>query len=511
MNDLPKHYSLIHEKPDHFMVHDSRDGKAFPISKKGIHPATQMKVLRLPKFAEGGDVEEDPVGNAQIGSQDDPGVMPQAEAQQQLASQQQIPMQAPQSGWVAPMLPPQGMPQASPEMPQTAPDQHPGQTPDTLQQFQNNQGMEERGLMAKGNAEAQAGAENAQTYKDSTDNIKNFLYGSQQAAFNQDAENEKLSQEVANTNIDPQRYMHSLSTGQKIGAAIAMVVGGIGAGLSRGPNLAMQTIQNAINADIDAQKANLGKKQSLLSTNLQKYKDMRLAEQATMMQMNAMTQGQIAATTAKYGGAAGQANAMAALGQLKNKNLQDSMTLKQSLFQQGLMHHLATGDVSQQNPLDYVQWVVPHEKQKDVAEEIGKAQYSSQNEQKMLDLWDKANEEQKFYKTGGGLLREGPAMKELRLMGSPLIHDQMGRVNEFEQHNYEGVLPGNFQFGSTQKELKKGFQDFLENKKSAPLAKTYGIDINRFNSTGPQSQDQIKTVNGVQYKRGPKGEAIRVK
>ncbi len=55
--ELPKHYSLHSENDSHFVVHDARDGKTFHIAKKELHPANQIKVMRMQKLADGGDVD----------------------------------------------------------------------------------------------------------------------------------------------------------------------------------------------------------------------------------------------------------------------------------------------------------------------------------------------------------------------------------------------------------------------------------------------------------------------
>lgn len=498
--EIPKHYTLHSENDDHFVLHDSRDGKQFKVAKKSMHPANQIKVMKMQKFDSGGEAmdEEDAAVPAALAA-NSPDPVPQDAGPDLMAGVGQVPQSMQTQA-----------PVTSAELPQQVGGaQVPAKTPDTMAQFQANQGLEESGLKGQGAAQAKMGAENAKAYEDANTKVAKFMNDSNAPIEKLSQENDAMAQALADpkSNIDPRAYFHNMGTGGKIANAIALIVGGIGAGLTHGPNMAMQVIDNAIAKDIESQKINLGKKESLLSTNLARFKDMKMAQTATMAQMNAMVQGQVAANTAKYGGQAGAAGTQAALGQLKNNNLQAMMGLKQQVFQQQLQQHLAQGDVSKDNPLDYVRWTVPPDKQKEVATELGKSQYTAENEKHMLDLWDKANEEQKFWKTGAGVIREGPAMKELRLMGSPLIHDQMGRVNEFEQHNYEGVLPGNFQMGSTQKELRRGFQDFLENKKSAPMAKTYGIDIDRFNSM--KAPAETKMVNGVKYTRGPNGEAVK--
>jgi hypothetical protein len=69
--------------------------------------------------------------------------------------------------------------------------------------------------------------------------------------------------------VDPNRYWASMNTGNKIQAALAIALGGIGAGLAGGENQALKIINKAIDADIDAQKEN---RNSLYSVMLAKHK-----------------------------------------------------------------------------------------------------------------------------------------------------------------------------------------------------------------------------------------------
>lgn len=57
---FPKHYSLIKEHPKHFELHDARDNKTFHIAKKDLHPASQIKVMKMQKFSDGGSVGNNP-------------------------------------------------------------------------------------------------------------------------------------------------------------------------------------------------------------------------------------------------------------------------------------------------------------------------------------------------------------------------------------------------------------------------------------------------------------------
>lgn len=520
----PKRFSLIKEHDKHFQVHDSKDNTHFDIAKKGIHPATQIRIMKLQKFDEGGsvlDIEKrlrsDYQGEDKI---EEPNAVTDPTIQQQDAPVPEAPLPAiingPMSEGAAtpPTIPGQSQSPNTAEMPQQMPGGGflgPGKTQDTMKQFQNNQGLEERGLVAKGQAELEAGNQTAQVYQDAQTKLQTFFDNSQKIAAVQDAKNEKLAQDVASSKVDPKNYVHSMSTSQKIGNAIALIIGGIGAGLTHGPNLAYQSLQKAIEDDVQSQKDNIGTKKSLLSENLAKYKDMRMAEHATMMQMNAMTQGQIAQIAAKYGGQIGQAGTQAALGQLKNTNLVQSQALQEKVYDSQIKQHLAGGDVSKDNPLDYVKHVVPPEKQKEVADEIGKAQYASQQHDYLMKLYDQASKEQTVMGRLGGLKGESPALVSLQNAMLPLLRDKEGRIMEFEFDKLKQQLPGMARTGAYDKTLKQGFENFIQDKKVAPLAKSQGIDISRFDSTKTTPVSDIKTVNGIQYKRGPNGEAIRVK
>lgn len=149
-----------------------------------------------------------------------------------------------------------------------------------------------------------------------------------------DSENTKLTEDIQNSKIDPNRVWNSASTGNKVMAGIGILLSGIGSGLTGQQNMALGVIQKSIDRDIDAQKADLGKKENLLSANMRKYGNAHAAYQATAMQLTSVVQGQIAAAAAKMNGAQAQAQAQQAIGQL---NLQKSE----------MAHQLALGQANQ--------------------------------------------------------------------------------------------------------------------------------------------------------------------
>lgn len=127
-----------------------------------------------------------------------------------------------------------------------------------------------------------------------------------------DQEQALLTQAYMNGKIDPQRMWHNADTGNKIGAAIGILLSGIGSGLTGQPNMAMGVINKMIDQDIDAQRSDLGKQHSLLEMNLQKYGRLDQAMQATRIQKLSTVQAQIAQQAAQAKGPMAKAQAQSA-------------------------------------------------------------------------------------------------------------------------------------------------------------------------------------------------------
>lgn len=100
------------------------------------------------------------------------------------------------------------------------------------------------------------------------------------------AERAGIQNDIAKGHIDPTHYLDNMSTGKEIRTGIGLILGGMGAGLTHGPNLAFQYLQNQIDRDIDSQKSELGKKQNLLQSNLHQTQNLRAASELTRIQTN---------------------------------------------------------------------------------------------------------------------------------------------------------------------------------------------------------------------------------
>jgi len=277
-------YKLLKENADHYeMQHPS--GDKFVIAKKGLN---KKVVEKIQSFAMGGMVEEP---NASFMPEESPdptfGVSTEPAP---VIPPTPMPMQASPSPMAGPSV---EMPDIPPSN-QARPVEQPQAQEAPLQAQQNTTGSEPSILggyneMYQGlGADAKAKSDQARANADILGNTQKELIDLQKKHQEEKAvqvqELQKF-QDIAAKDTDPNRYWNSLSTGNKISASIGIILGGLGAGITRGENQAIKVIDSAINNDIEAQKMNQSKNMNLYKANLDKYKDSEEAYRATKLEM----------------------------------------------------------------------------------------------------------------------------------------------------------------------------------------------------------------------------------
>ena len=128
-----------------------------------------------------------------------------------------------------------------------------------------------------------------------------------------------MRRDVADAKIDPNQFWATRSTGQKISAAIGMMLGGLGSGLTGGPNPVIQLVDNAIQRDLDAQAANLKQKNTLLSLHMQEGADLAQARQLARADMLDASAAMLQRVSVKFAGERAQANAQAQIADLTRR------------------------------------------------------------------------------------------------------------------------------------------------------------------------------------------------
>ena len=185
---------------------------------------------------------------------------------------------------------------------------------ETSEKVQPPQGLDEisptvKGLEAQKRAFYETGRlaqlqakEEEQKYNESLDLLQaqQNKYLTELADVNNEMSN--LRADILQNKIDPQRFLTNMSTGNKIGTAIGLILGGIGAGLTGGENVVLKQLNNYIEQDLYAQKANLGKQENLLSGLTQKYGNVNQAMQMSRIIMSDALSLQMKRIASQYAG-----------------------------------------------------------------------------------------------------------------------------------------------------------------------------------------------------------------
>lgn len=143
---------------------------------------------------------------------------------------------------------------------------------------------------ALGQTEQSNAATLAQTQADQAKEQRAWLGEFQRQQAEHETALNKMFDDYRNSKIDPNHFWADKTSDDKVKMGIGMLISGIGAGLTGQPNLASQYLDRSIERDFESQKANLGKKASVLSY----YMDRMHSRDAAMLQTRAVL-GNIAA------------------------------------------------------------------------------------------------------------------------------------------------------------------------------------------------------------------------
>lgn len=318
------------------------------------------------------------------------------------------------------------------------------------------------------------------------------------ASFKQkDAQLEKA---FLDKKIDPERYLSNQGTGTRIASAIGMMLSGIGSGITGQPNLAVQRVNQAIEKDIEAQKEDKSSAMNLWKMNREAF--------GNDMQANLATQSQLL-TVAKTKAMSAAAQSNNAQAQMRLIPLINDINQKQAAIhqQQALFSQMNSGGSSELDPAQLVSTLVPEHHQQEVFKEIKRAQDTRHMGSAIVNDFDQAAKDVR--PLSGGRVRyaipgvTSPYVKAFHQSMQPTFQDLEGTVRQAAMDNtFENMTP---QFGDSDETIatkRQALTDYLESKKSAPTAKGFHIDLDRFRSTNSSpayKPGQVVDVKGVQY------------
>lgn len=343
--------------------------------------------------------------------------------------------------------------------------------------------MEQKALAAKG-------AEEAKKLQKQAEFGATMMSDYEQHTKELDNERKAFQQDIMDQHIDPNRYMGSMDTGQRIMTAIGLIMGGLGGG-GRG-NQAMDFLNKQIDNDIAAQKANLGKKESLLSANLRQFGNLKDATEMTRIMQHDMISAQLQKASSKASTELAKANALKMKGMLDAASapMAQKLAMQKALSQAGQGQQFIDAD-----PATYVSTVVPEPRQKEVFGEIERAQDTRKMGNSIIKSFDEAAKDNTVLKTGAGLLRTPASVMALHQAMQPTFKDLEGTVRQAAMDNtFKNITPQPGDAESTVLTKRKALLDYLQSKSSAPTAKGFGIDLDKFKSTSsrPEAGANVK-------------------
>jgi hypothetical protein len=127
-----------------------------------------------------------------------------------------------------------------------------------------------------------------------------------------DMERQNLVKDIQNGHIDPNKFWDSHS---KIASGIGMILAGFNP--TNSPNAAVNFLKYQMEQNLDAQKANLANKQSLLSANMRQFGNLKDAMDMTRIMQSDILQNQLQQAAAKASSPLAKSAALQAAGQLK--------------------------------------------------------------------------------------------------------------------------------------------------------------------------------------------------
>ncbi len=366
-----RNWKLVNKDKNRATLRHS-SGHTMTLAIKSLHPGNQAELDKLPIHKDKQPKKEMP----HLAMGGDPGADPYSEPTQAPAMSVPTPPAShpnwPQSAVAdlasqdAEMAAPATIPQ--PSMPSNAPPQMPansqvvptGTPQEAVQQkgmdIQSGMNMQMHGIGQQANAESAFEKSKNSIYNGPEGHPelgaiaqeKNIMSHIQQVTQQHNDEIQSVVDDIKNSHIDPNRYLSSMDTGNKLATGIGLILGGIGGGGTH--NMALDFLNKQIDRDIEGQKADVGRKENLVSLYSKMLGNERDGATMASNALAHITGDQIMAAAAKSGDPAAQARAEIAKGQL-------IQSYAPALMQMNLMRGMTnaqkeTDKTPQQGPLN---------------------------------------------------------------------------------------------------------------------------------------------------------------
>lgn len=280
------------------------------------------------------------------------------------------------------------------------------------------------------------------------------------------ADFEHITNDMKAGHIDPERYQNSKSELGKVSSAIGLILGGLGGGMAGQENPALKFLNQQIDRDVDAQKADMANKNNILHALHMQYGNMKDATNMARAIYADQTANKIQEAAARSTDPLAKARAQQAIGEIKARFTPGIM---QTAHNQAMLAGAEKGNIS---PAKLVPALVPQHHQEAVYKELERAENTRKAAGEILKAFDTAGAQWKMK----GVDRSGQKAFEA-LMG-PTFADIEGTVRQAAMDNaFHNMKP---MPGDTDEDLRmkrQTVEHYLQSKSAAPRSESYGIKL----------------------------------
>lgn len=396
----------------------------------------------------------------------------------------QQPQQSPQVPIPNQGIPNQGIAAQQPQPPQ---DDIFG-TRTALEQTAKGIGEQKAGIKGAAEAASEQGAREAKTLQSGINQEQQIFNNYNKHISDLDMERKAFQQDIQQSHIDPNRVIGNMNTGQKIATGIGLILGGMGA-VAGQPNLAQEMLQKTIDRDIEAQRVNIGKKESLLNANMKQFGNLNDAMSMTRMMMTDVLSNKLKMAAAQTTDPMAKARALQEAGKL------DADTAN-NMAQLAARRSLLSGGSGKADPEKVVNLLVPEHQRAEANKELTVAQNMSKSKDLALGNFDRVNN-----MVLGGALSPHQRDALIQPILAQLVKDSEGRITPQDTKMIESLFPSSLDIGSETRQLKRDqLNKFISEKMNFPILKTYGIDTHGLGRFGEHGETKIQESEPITSK-----------
>lgn len=343
-------------------------------------------------------------------------------------------------------------------------------------------GEQKAGMAQEAAATGQLGNQQAQVLGNAIEQQKTQQQQYQDHYNDLENERQAFQRDIQNNLIDPNHYLNSKDTGQKIATGIGLIISGMGAGAGKQPNMAMEFLNRQINNDIEAQKANLGARQNLLSANLRQFGNLRDATEMTRVMQTDIVANQLKQKAAAMQDPFAKARLLQEAGKL---DLQTAGMVGQMAMRKSLLSGMNNGQVA---PERVVYALVPENERAGAMKELQTAQNMASHRDNLLNAFDQLTP---LNTVSNRITSPLQTPKRVKAIEEPLlaqlVKDSEGRITPQDVPMIQSMFPRPGDDAKTNMDRRSQLNKFITEKMHFPTLDLYGINVNnasRYNAQG---------------------------